>query len=60
MANFNLNISDPPLESLVPVVPWAVDNHAVNNVLVDTFEALIDESPTHYYLRWDLTSTPLW
>ena len=59
-ANINLTCSDPPLESLVPVVPWAVDNHAVNNVLDDTFEAFIDNNETHGYKRWDLTNTPLW
>ena len=59
-ANININCTDPPLESLVPVVPWQVDNHAVNNVLSDTFEALFDETATHGYARWDLTDTPLW
>lgn len=59
-ANINLTCADPPVESLVPVVPWAVDNHAVNNVLDDTFEANLDSTPTHNYTRWDLTDTPLW
>lgn len=59
-ANINLTCADPPLESLVPVVPWFVDNHPVNHVLDDTFEAFIDENETHGYNRWDLTDTPLW
>lgn len=59
-ANINLTCADPPLESLVPVVPWSVDNHAVNNVPHDTFEAFIDNATTHGYQRWDLTDTPLW
>ncbi|CAF9923127.1 MAG: hypothetical protein ALECFALPRED_002306 [Alectoria fallacina] len=59
-ANINLTCADPPLESLVPMVPWAVDSHAVNDVLNDTFEANIDSNITHGYNRWDLTSTPLW
>ena len=59
-ANINLTCADPPLESLVPVVPWAVDNHPVNDVLDDTFEAFIDAIPTHNYSRWELTGTPLY
>ena len=59
-AKINLTCADPPLSSLVPVVPWQVDNHAVNDVPEDTFEALIDETPTHGYRRWDLTDNPLW
>ena len=58
-ANINLTCADAPLESLVPVVPWAVDNHAVNNVTQDTFEAFIDKIPTHGFKRWDLTDTPM-
>lgn len=42
------------------MVPWFVDNHPVNHVLDDTFEAFIDENETHGYNRWDLTDTPLW
>lgn len=59
-AKIDTTCADPPLASLVPVLPWQVDNHAVNNVLEDTFEAFIDQTPTHGYPRWDLTDTPLW
>ena len=59
-ADINTTCADPPLKSLVPVVPWQVENHAVNNVLEDTFEADIDNTVTHGYHRWDLTDTPLW
>ena len=32
----------------------------MNDVLNDTFEAGLDRNPTHGYIRWDLTDTPLW
>ncbi|KAM0805775.1 multicopper oxidase-domain-containing protein [Usnea florida] len=58
--NFSLNCTDPPLDSLVPVVPWQIDRHAVNNVTGDTFEAFIDNTPGSPGIgRWDLTNTPL-
>ena len=60
LPNLDLSCTDAPLKSLVPVVPWAVDNHAVNNVTHDTYEADFDLFPTHGYIRWDLTDTPMW
>ena len=59
-ADINFTCADAPVESLVPVVPWAVDNHAVNNVTQDTYEAFLDLKQTHGYFRWDLTDTPMW
>ena len=60
LANINQTCADAPLKSLVPVVPWAVDTHAVNNVNKDTYEADLDTVQTHGYIRWDLTDTPMW
>ena len=44
----------------MPIVPWSVDNHPVNDVLNDTFEAFIDPNESHGYPRWDLTQNPLY
>ncbi|KAI9838099.1 MAG: hypothetical protein M1819_006255 [Sarea resinae] len=54
------NCSDPPVASLVPIVPWEVSQHPVNNVVKDTYEAALDLTLEHGFQRWDLTDTPLW
>ena len=58
--DLNTACEDIPTASLVPVVPWQVDRHAVNNVVKDTFIADIDNVEEHGYFRWDLTNNPLW
>ena len=58
--NLSTVCADEPLENLVPVVPWAVDHQAVNDVLQNTFEAEVSNEIAHGAFRWDLTENPLW